>query len=258
MSLGGLLAGTHCRFRFIGEISASNEISASKVLGCLAELKNEKKKSQQTVNHYLRAIKQFTRWLVRDHRTDEDRLRFLQGGNVKTDRRLERRELNELEIQHLLDAAKTGEISSTLTGWQRYTLYATALTTGLRASELASLTPQHFELFATVPVVQIKAKDEKARRGDVIPLPQKLVTIMQSWFPKVPADAQLWPGKWAAQKRAGRLRQKDLETARDHWIADAPNESEREIRSKSPLLRYKNETGQADFHALRHTYLSRL
>ena len=67
-----------------------------------ADLKSQAKKSQQTVNHYLRAIKQFTRWLVRDHRTDEDRLAFLQGGNVKTDRRLERRELNELEIQYLL------------------------------------------------------------------------------------------------------------------------------------------------------------
>ncbi len=243
---------TSCRFRFIAEISAS------KVLRCLADLKSQKKRSQQTVNHYLRAIKQFTRWLVRDHRTDEDRLTFLQGGNVKTDRRLERRELNELEIQYLLQTAQSGGTSSKLTGWQRYTLYATALATGLRASELASLTPRHFELDAEVPLVHIKAKNEKARRGDVIPLPPELVTVMRSWFPKVPADAQLWPGKWAAQKQAGKFIQKDLETARIQWLADAATESERDSSSKSATLLYKNDTGQADFHALRHTYLSRL
>ena len=68
-------------FRFI------RDISASKVQRCLADLKKAgKKKSQQTINHYLGAIKQFTRWLIRDHRTDEDRLIFLAGGNVRTDR----------------------------------------------------------------------------------------------------------------------------------------------------------------------------
>ena len=69
-------------FRFI------RDISASKVQRCLADLKKtgKKKKSQQTINHYLGAIKQFSRWLIRDHRTDEDRLIFLAGGNVRTDR----------------------------------------------------------------------------------------------------------------------------------------------------------------------------
>lgn len=90
--------------------------------------------------------------------------------------------MNEFEIQNLLEIAKSGGVSSKLTGWQRYTLYATALTTGLRASELASLTPRHFELDAEVPLVHIHAKNEKARCGDVIPLPQELVTVMRSWL----------------------------------------------------------------------------
>lgn len=92
----------------------------------------------------------------------------------------------------------------------------------------------------------------------MIPSPQELVTVMQSWILKVPADAPLWSGKWSAQKRSGRLIQQDLETACTRLIADAPNEPEREIRSKSSMLHYKNEIGQTDFHALRHTYLSRL
>ena len=240
-------------FRFI------RDISASKVQRCLADLKKAgKKKSQQTINHYLGAIKQFSRWLIRDRRTDEDRLIFLEGGNVRVDRRLERRELTELEIQYLLDATKSGKVLVKLSGFQRYVLYATALSTGLRASELASLTPAHFDLDAEVPIVRIHAENEKARRGDVIPLPNGLIDILRPWFENKLSKALLWPGKWASQKRAGKSMQHDLEMARAQWINDAGSEEEIKEREKSSVLKYRTEIGQSDFHALRHTYLSRL
>ena len=41
-----------------------------------------------------------------------------------------------MEIQYLLNAAKSGKVLAKMTGFQRFTLYATALSTGLRASEL--------------------------------------------------------------------------------------------------------------------------
>ncbi len=182
-------------FRFI------RDISASQVQRCLAELKSIKKRSQQTINHYLGAIKQFSRWLIRDRRTDEDRLIFLERGNVRTDRRLERREITDFEIQYLLDAANSGKTRAKLTGFQRHTLYVTALSTGLRASELASLTPAHFDLDAAVPIVRIDAENEKACRGDVIPLPQGLIQILKPWFEGKQPKALLWPGKWASQPK---------------------------------------------------------
>ncbi len=239
-------------FRYI------RDISSSKVQKCLANLRKVEKRSQQTINHYLRAIKQFTRWLVRDRRTEEDRLTFLEGGNVRVDRRLERRELSDVEIQWLLQETLSSQPIALLTGFQRYTLYATALSTGLRASELASLTPIHFKLDAEVPVVQIAAENEKARRGDIIPLPQSLVQILRPWFSELSRNALLWPGKWASQKRAGKTLQKDLEAARSAWIAEAKSEEIRLDREKSPFLQFRTEAGQADFHSLRHTYLSRL
>ena len=240
-------------FRFI------RDISASKVQRCLADLKKTgKTKSQQTINHYLGAIKQFSRWLIRDRRTDEDRLIFLEGGNVRIDRRLERRELTELEIQYLLDAAMSGKVLAKMSGFQRYALYATALSTGLRASELASLTPAHFDLDAEVPIVRIHAGNEKARRGDVIPLPNGLIEILRPWIENKLKKALLWPGKWASQKRAGKTMQLDLEIARERWINDAESEAEKEERGESTVLQFRTEIGQADFHALRHTYLSRL
>ena len=225
---GDVLSG--CKFKFI------KDISASRVQGYLADIKRGGT-SQQTANHYLRAVKQFSRWLVRDHRTDEDRLAHLEGGNVNTDRRLERRELTEAEIAGLLKAAKAGPVRGKLTGWQRFTLYSTALGTGLRAKELGSLTPANFDFESAPATVRIDAENEKARRGDVLPLPPDLVELLKPWLATLPADAPVWGGKWSINKGAGKFMKLDL---------------------KAADVAYTNDDGQADFHSLRHTFLSRL
>jgi integrase len=241
-----------CRFGFVCDISAS------RVQSFLAELKKTGL-AQQTVNHYLRAIKQFSRWLMRDHRANEDRLTHLEGGNVKVDRRIERREVSTEEIEWLLANTLSGPSRLGLSGQQRFHLYVTALGTGLRASELASLTPAHFALDADPPTVRIDAQDEKARRGDVLPLPPDVVELLSPWLETVSLDERLWPGTWAKNKCASKFMKQDLESARAAWIDDAKTEAERRDREQSDFLCYRNHDGkQADFHALRHTYLSRL
>src|SRR5579875_433317 len=62
-----------CNAAFIGDISAS------RVQAFLADLR-EKGKSVQASNHYLRAIKQFTRWLVKDRRAPDDPLAHVATG----------------------------------------------------------------------------------------------------------------------------------------------------------------------------------
>ena len=242
-----------CRFRFIGDISASS------VQAYLAEQKRGGL-GQRTVNHYLQAVKQFTKWLVTDRRTNDNRLAHLKAGNAKMDVRRERRELDDGEIRRLLETACTcTRHGFTLSGWQRFTLYATALETGLRASELASLTPAHFDLETDPPTVRIDAADEKARRGDVLPLPADLVAILKPWLAGMPPDAPVWPGTWADNKRAGKFMQSDLRAARKAWLAESADECERRERERSDFLKYHDSDGRyADFHALRHTYLSRL
>ena len=202
-------------------------------------------------------MKQFCRWLQRDRRANENRLAHLQGGNVKLDIRRERRELSESEIAHLLKHAQTGPVRIGLSGEQRFMLYATALGTGLRASELASLTPSHFCLTTVPATVRIDAADEKARRGDTLPLPQDLVRLLSPWLAGKPKDSALWPGRWATNKAAGKFLKADLEAARKAWVTEeSPDAGE---RATSDFLTYRNSDGQmADFHALRHTYLSRL
>lgn len=106
-----------CGFRRI------DDLSASRVQRALSELKRGGL-SQQTVNFHLQAIKQFCRWLVADRRMGENPLAHLQGGNVKLDVRLERRELADEEIRWFLESARSGPECFGLTGFERFTLYA--------------------------------------------------------------------------------------------------------------------------------------
>jgi len=242
-----------CGFRNIGDISASQ------VQQCLAGLKRGGL-GQRTVNHYLQAIKQFSRWLVTDRRTNDNRLDHLQGGNTKVDVRRERRELTDGELQRLMDKARNCTSKRfKLKGQQRFTLYAAALGTGLRAAELGSLTPAHFDLESDPPTVRIDAADEKSRRGDIIPLPADLVSLLRPWIAEMDPKAAVWPGTWAKNRRAGKFMRADLRVARRKWIEEADSDSERQQRERSDFLTYQDSEGRyADFHALRHTYLSRL
>ena len=242
-----------CDFAFHGDIKHEK---AETVLGQL----RDKGMSQQTVNHYVRCAKQFTRWMVDKDRATTNPLSKLVCENVEADRRIERRELSADEITLLLIATRGGAVRQKLTGEQRAMLYTVALGTGLRASECASLTPRSFKLNAVPPVVNLAAAEEKNKKGSDLPIPADLVERLGKWLPSIKPDAPLWPGKWAEQKRAGAVLKADLKAARDAWLKEAEAFPEDlTLRTESDFLKEHDHDGKvADFHALRHTYLSRL
>ena len=93
----------------------------------------------------------------------------------------------------------------------------------------------------------------------MLPLPSDLVGILRPYLSGLPADAPLWPGKWADHKRAGKFFRADLDAARKAWLQAVSSDEERAAREQSDFLRYEDSAGLfADFHALRHTFLSRL
>jgi len=100
----------------------------------------------QTFNFYLAAFKQFCRWMVKDGRASESPVAYLDGLNVKTDRRHDRRALSADELRRLLAAAQGGPERYGMSGPERAMLYRLACQTGLRAAELASLTRASFAL----------------------------------------------------------------------------------------------------------------
>jgi len=89
---------------------------------------------------YLQAAKQFFRWCVRDGRLSDNPLSHLPSMNVRTDRRHDRRALDAQALQLLLDAARKGPERFGMDPDSRATMYQLAVETGLRASELRSLT----------------------------------------------------------------------------------------------------------------------
>lgn len=239
------------------------DVTSSPIERWLGEQKKGKM-SDQTARHYVQAIKQFTRWLVADHRFSEDRLKHLQidrGKRVKQES--ERRELSSDELTTLLEYTVSAPVRSLLSGEDRCLLYATAVATALRASELASLTPESFSLDSSEPTVTVAPEDEKARRGCTVDLPHYFATILQGWLANKPSGRPLWPGKWASQKRAGRILKADMAGSRKAWLAECDVESdEYRVRSGSDFLLDWISNGKVnfkvDFHALRHTGISRL
>lgn len=158
--------------------------------------------------------------------------------NVSTDRRHDRRPLSDIELEALLNAARSGGVVRHLRGPDRSMLYAMAAYTGLRACELASLTPNDFDLSAMPVTVIVRAAYSKHRRQDVLPLHPSLVALLRPWLAEKTAGERIWPGTWAKAKYAGKMLQHDLKAAHIPYV-DENN-------------RY------ADFHSLRHTFITNL
>ncbi len=255
------LVAMRCR-RIVAACKATHigDISASRVQAYLADLREKECKSTQTSNHYLRAIKQFTRWLVKDRRASDDALAHMAMLNVSTDRRHDRRPFSEEELTAILQAANTGPVVRRMNGPDRAMLYAVAGYTGLRASELASLTPESFDLDADPATVTVQAAYSKHRRQDVLPLHASLAGLLRPWLAAKPKGRSVWPGNWAKGKEAGAMLKADLERARTAWIEEAAkDEEEMKRRERSSFLAYKDGDGRyADFHALRHTFITNM
>src|SRR5262249_17918770 len=152
-------------------------------------------RSIQTSNFYLAAIKQFCRWLVKDRRTGDNPLAHLEAGNVRVDRRHDRRELEEAELRLLLATPRASAAAFRgLAGPDRFALYATACGTGFRASALASLTPESFDL-GEAPTVALSARYSKNKKGKEQPLPADVVDLLRDYLADKPAGEPILRGR---------------------------------------------------------------
>lgn len=226
--------------------------------------------ANQTANHYLRAVKSFTRWAVGDRRMLTDPIGHLDGWNVETDRRRERRALTDDEAARVLAAAdasptvsvtrwkqvegKPVKVTGTATVPERGTLYRVALTTGLRAGELAALTPESFHLDGEEPFVRVAAADSKRRRAEDQPIAASVAAVLRPWLARKPAGERVFA--FDVAKAAAWLRA-DMDAARAAWVAEASTLAEREEREGRDFLRHTDAAGRVvDLHAIRYTYVT--
>lgn len=239
------------------------DLNADKLAGWLKTRREEAdgRFGVATSNHHLVAMKSFGNWLVKAQRLPRNPFAHLSRLNAKVDVRVERRALDAAELTRLIESTRTStETFRGLTGEDRSMLYLVASTTGLRANELANLTPESFDLTAAPPTVTIKAKNEKARRGAVLPILPKVAERLDRWMTSraIRRSRQLWPGTWS--EKAAVMFRRDLQAARDCWLKEVENDpTEHARRLQSEFLTAESADGQrADFHGLRHSFVSML
>jgi integrase len=250
-----------CRFKNLADLDAV------RVAACVTSLKRDgpppreggKKRrplSARAVNARLTALKSFTRWLFRTERMRTDPMMQVAKLNVSSDRRLIRRALLDEEVTWLIQAAEKGPVVRDMTGPERAMLYRLAVETGLRAGELASLTPASFHLAdLDAATVKVTAAYSKHRRDDILPLRRDVAEAVAAFIAGKPADARLF----AVPPRTAEMIQTDLAAAREAWIKGAKTKQEREARRTTTFLADADGSGRVvDFHALRHTFITRL
>ncbi len=239
-----------------------HDLDAARVASFLAE-RRDKGLSIESSNHHVRRIRQFCKWMVANQRATTWPMASLSLMNAKTDRRHDRRALDADELRRLFDAASIGpavrwmvkEQKHELAGPDRAILYRVAAESGLRLSELGSLTPESFDLDADQPTITVKAAYSKHRREDVQPIRADLAEALKAWLDGKPDGQPVFalPAKMSLAIRS------DLRRAKARWIRETPDRKERRERRDSDFLNYVDSEGRyADFHSLRHSYVTAL
>jgi integrase len=146
-----------------------SDFTLSATQEALGTLRDQHDLADETVNHFVRAIKGFCRWLWKDNRSQEHILAHL--ATRKAERRHRRRALTAEEAVRLIQVTATGPRNGGLSGPDRSMLYALALGTGFRRNELRSLTPESFHLDAQSPTATVLAGYTTNGEEAVQPLP---------------------------------------------------------------------------------------
>jgi integrase len=189
-----------CNFKLMAEINAT-------ILLRWLNQKGSGGMGMKTRNGYREVMMTFCNWAVKDNSIAVNPLSRVPKLRESADKRHERHALSSEEIVKLLNAAESRPIHDVTAirvgkrkkvtkanvreeiqaeakqlGLERKLLYATLIYTGLRKSELASITIGQIFLDHEIPHLVLAAKDEKSRRGSTLPLHPELVQQLRKWL----------------------------------------------------------------------------
>ncbi len=230
-------------------------IRAEGVHAWIAE-RREAGDAPRTINGHLQALRQMVKWAIGDGRLASNPVVGVSAVRV-IGQTFQRRPLDPAEAAQLLSVTEDGPIRRGMAGPDRAMLYRVALGTGFRAAEIASLTPECFDLDAAPPAVTVRAAYSKRRRDDRQPIRSDLAETLRGWLDdKRPGDPVFRVGdlsRLAATLRA------DLRLGRARWIRAVSGPAERRERARTDFLREVDRDGRrVDFHALRASYITML
>jgi integrase len=209
-----------------------SELSLFKAQAAVAALRDEEL-GTETINHYIRAIKGFSRWLRKDGRAREHILADLATSSSEADRRHPRRALTPEEATRLIQAVESGPVVKGLSGSVRAMAYRVAVGTGFRADELRSLTTQSFRLDQSPPTIVCEAAYTKNGQRAEQPVADSLASLLRPFLAMLTPDRPVF----GLPEKTAEMLQVDLASAG---------------------IAYEADEGFVDFHALRTTYVSHL
>jgi integrase len=233
-----------CRFRY------RQDVHADVIMDHLRKLVKTGEISAKTHNYYLRDTKAFFRWMVRKKLSHENPLAEQKGIGKKALKQDQQRRLMEHnplsrvrravsleELRKLIrKTSESTEVRFGATGFERALIYRLAVETGLRASEIGALTCACLRLKDRQPSVTFSGADSKNANDVNLPLRADTVELLRKHLEnKLPtAKAFNIPPSYDTAE----MLRADLEAAG---------------------IEYRDEAGLvADFHALRHTFITNL
>ncbi|MGL6073421.1 MAG: tyrosine-type recombinase/integrase [Fimbriiglobus sp.] len=190
-----------CRFTKLTEVNRED------VERWLAERISEEDMSARSRNHYRSSLIVFFNWCRDSGRLLEHDLNKIPKADERSDPRRRRRALTEEELNRLLTVARSrplkdaqtirrgerkGELLAELRpeitkqleelGRERVLIYQTLVLTGLRLTELRTLTLAQLDLNFGSEQIVLDAKNEKNRAGSTIPLRADLAEELRQWI----------------------------------------------------------------------------
>lgn len=194
--------------------------------------KQERALAGQTINYYLKALKQFTKFMVSSGRASDNPIQHV--GGIKAEEEGRRREASLEDVSKLYNAAIADKArrDGTMRGRDRGMLYITAFCTGLRADELRPAQVAWLQLDGERPSMIVPGEFTKNGQRAAQPLPSWLALSLKKWI----------------GKRTGKLF--------PHMPADMCRVFERDLAAAK--LEKQSDDGKLVFHSLRHGYASAL
>ena len=116
-------------------------------------------------------------------------------------------------------------------------LYRVAMETGLRRADLSTLKPSSFDFDSPETTVRVEASNVKNRKTTIQVIRPELVAELRRWFQEaeIASESPLWP---KLTDKTAEMLKRDLEAVGIPYVDDAGL--------------------YADFHALRHSFISLL
>lgn len=239
------LVASQCGWSHLPDISAEG-------LGDYTATLREQGRSNRTIQKHIASCKHFVTWLYRRDRLSNDVLKGVRLPNPESDRRIQRRALRPEEWGDFLRGVSASGERRSMSAKHRALLYELAIQTGLRQSEVRSLTPGKFYLQQSPAYVVLPGARTKNRK----PARQFVTDSLRARLIEHVAKCRGADPVFhlCDQSRVAEVIRKDLAKARDNYIKRGRTKTEKRRRKESDHLAATNHEGETfDFHSLRHT-----